>query len=161
MTKLKFDSLSLGFNSFKLISKKRVIKHDGNKKLTSKLVRGTCLRLEGEYKIRLDIKLLKPDIIDKGKPDILVLNFTEESYNIIGVTNVFSREPDETGRYIRYIRDESKAKFHPGDSNKYIPFCHNWVCSGHIVRRDGKLMFDFNECIAPQGYEIAQINEDD
>ena len=161
MTKLKFDSLSLGFNSFKLIPKKRVIKHDGNKRLTSKLVRGVCIIIDGEYKIQLDITALKPNIIDKGQPDILVLDFTEESYDIVGVTTVFNKVPDKNGKYIRYIRNETKAKFHPGDPDRYVPFCRNWVCSGHIVKRNGKLMFDFNECIAPQGYTVAQISDDD
>lgn len=161
MTKLKFDSLSLGFNSFKLIPKKRVIKHDGNKRLTSKLVKGVCIIIDGEYKIRLDVTTLKPNIIDKCQPDILVLDFTEESYDIVGVTTVFNKVPDKNGKYTRYIRNETKAKFHPGDPDRYVPFCRNWVCSGHIVRRNGKLMFDFNECIAPQGYAIAQISDDD
>ncbi len=161
MTKLKFDSLSLGFNSFKLIPKKRVIKHDGNKKLTSKLVKGVCIIIDGEFKIKLDITTLKPEIIDEGQPDILVLSFTEESYDIVGVSTVFNRVPDKNGRYTRYIRNETKAKFHPGDPSRYVPFCRNWVCSGHIVKRDGKLMFDFNECIAPQGYAVAQISDDD
>lgn len=160
--KLKFDSLTLsGFNSFKLIPKKRVIKHDGNKRLTSKLVRGVCIIIDGEFKIQLDITALKPEIIDRGKPDILVLDFTEESYNIVGVSAVFDRVPDKNGMYVRYIRNETDAKFHPGDPNRYVPFCRNWVCSGHIIRRDGKLMFDFNECIVPKGYEIAQISDDD
>ena len=160
--KLKFDNLTLsGFNSFKLIPKKRVIKHDGNKILTSKLVRGICLIIDGEYKIQLDIRLIKPDIINDAHPDILVIPFTEESYELKGLTSVFSRTCDKQGRYTRYIRNEIKAKFHPGDPDRYVPFCHNWVCSGHIVRRDGKLMFSFNECIAPQGYAVAQISDDD
>ena len=160
MTKLKFDSLSLGFNSFKLIPKKRIVKHDENKKLTSKLVRGVCLIIDGEFKIKLDVKLLKPDIIDKGQPDILVLDFTEESYNIVGVQTVFDKTPDKNGKCTRYIRNETKAKFLPGDPDRYVPFCNNWVCSGYIVRRDGKLMFDFNECIAPQGYTVIQIEDE-
>ena len=161
MTKLKFDSLSSGTFSFKLVPKKRVVKHDGNKRLTTKLVRGICMLIDGEYKIQLDVKVLKPDIIDKGQPDLLVLGFTEESYELKGVTSVFSRKPDEKGRFTRYIRTESKAKAHPGDPERYVPFCRNWVCSGHIVRRNGKLMFDFNECIAPQGYTVIEPQEDE
>ena len=161
MTKLKLDSLSLGFNSFKLIPKKRVIKHDGNKRLTSKLVKGICRIIDGEYKIQLDIRLIKPDIINDAHPDILVIPFTEESYELKGLTNIFSKTCDEQGRYTRYVRNETSAKFYLNDSDRYVPFCRNWVCSGYIVRRDGKLMFDFNECIAPQGYTVMKIEEDD
>ena len=159
MTKLKFDSLSLGFNSFKLIPKKRVVKHDGIKKLTTKLVRGVCLLIDGEYRIKLDITTLKPDIIDKEHPDILIIPFTEKSYELKGMISVFSKTCDDKGRYTRYIRRETNAKFLPGNPEKYVPFCHNWVCSGYIVRCNGKLMFDFNECIAPQGYTV--IKEED
>lgn len=161
MAKLRFDNLTLsGFNSFKLVPKK-VFRREGNKKLTTKLVRGLCIKLDGEYKIQLDVKALKPDIIDKGQPDILVLGFTEESYELKGVTSVFSKEPDKKGRYTRYIRSETNAKFMAGSQERYVPFCHNWVCSGYIVRRDSKLMFELNECIAPQGYTIMEPEEDE
>lgn len=152
MIKLRFDNLTLGkFNSFKLVPKKRVIREQ-NKKLTTKLVKGICIKEGDIYKIKLDITTLKPDIISKGQPDILLLEFTEESYDIKNMTSVFSRVPDKNGKYTRYIRSESKAKFHYGSNETYIPFCVNWVCSGHIVRRNGKMMFDFNECISPNGY---------
>ena len=83
MAKLRFDNITLSqFSSFKLIPKKRNIRNDGNKKLTPKLVRGVCFREGEDFKIRLDVKALKPDIIEKGQPDILVLDFTEESYEL-------------------------------------------------------------------------------
>ena len=151
MTKLKFDSLTLGqFNSFTFVSKKKNIT---NKKLTSKLVSGVCLKEGEDYKIRINAKALKPDIIDKGQPDILIFDFTEESYNLRGVVSVFSRNTDDKGKYTRYIRNESKCKFFPGNKDKLVPFCPNWVCNGYIVRHDGKLMFDFNDCLNPEGYE--------
>ena len=159
MTKLKFDSLSSGFK-FKLVEKKRKPRTESNKRLT-KLVRGVCIKENDDYKIALDIKHLKPNILDSKNPDILVLNFTEESYNLRGVTSVFSREKNEIGHYTRYIRNESYCKCFPGDPERLVPFCHNWVCSGYIVKRSGKLIFEFNECIAPQGYAVAEIEDED
>lgn len=162
MTKLRFDNITLSqFNSFKLIPKKKTITHDGNKKLTKSLVKGVCFKEGDEFKIQLDVKTLKPDIISKGQPDILVLDFTEESYNIKGVTSVFDRNPDSKGRYVRYVRNETNAKFMPGSPERYVPFCRNWVCSGYIVRRNGKMMFDFNECLYPQGYRPFISEEDE
>lgn len=163
MAKLRFDNITLSqFNSFKLIPKKRSIKNDCNKKkLTSKLVRGVCFKEGDDFKIQIDAKVLKPDIIDKGQPDILVLDFTEESYELKGVTSVFDRNPDKHGKYIRYIRNEVHAKNFPGSPERYVPFCKNWICSGYIVRCNGKMMFDFNECIAPKGYTTFIPEEDE
>jgi hypothetical protein len=160
MTKLRFDNLTLGqFSSFNFASKKRTV--NSNKKLTSKLVRGVCFKDNDDFKIQIDAKILKPDIIDKGHPDLLVLDFTEESYELKDVISVFDRKPDKNGRHTRYIRNATNAKFMPGSPERYVPFCHNWVCSGYIVRRNGKMMFDFNECIAPKGYDTFIPEEDE
>ena len=161
MVKLRFDNLVMSqFNSFKLVPKKKVIKTDSNKKLTPRLVKGICIKDGDDYKIQVNIKALKPDIIDKGQPDLLILPFTEDSYDLKGMTSVFERTPDKNGRYTRYIRNETDAKFHPGSPERYVPFCKNWVCSGYIVRCNGKLMFDFNECIAPNGYCVFKEEDE-
>ena len=157
--KLKFDTITLNqFNSFKIVPKKR--KTNADKILTTKLVRGICFKEGDNYKIRIDTKVLNPDIVDKGNPDFLVLDFTEESYNIKGVISVFDKIPNKFGKYVRYIRNELKAKFFPGSQEKYVPFCPNWICNGHIIKRDGVMLFNFNECILPEGYK-AFIPEDD
>lgn len=162
MSKLRFDNITLNqFNSFKLIPKKKVYKSSNNKKLTTKLVRGVCIKDGDCFKIQVDVRALKPDIIEKGQPDLLLLEFTEESYNLKDVTSVFDRNSDKDGRYIRYIRSINHAKFMPGSTERYVPFCKNWICSGYIVRCNGKMMFDFNECIAPQGYNTFISEEDE
>ena len=162
MAKLRFDNITLSqFSSFKLIPKKRTVTYDGNKKLTPKLIKGVCFREGDDFKIQINVKALKPDIIDKAHPDILLLDFTEESYELKGVLSVFNRKPNKNGKYIRYIRSESNAKFMPGSPDIYVPFCNNWVCNGYIVKRNGKIMFDFNECLHPQGYDTFVSEEDE
>ena len=162
MAKLRFDNLTLSqFNNFKLIPKKRTINRECNKKLTPKLVKGICFKEENDFKIKINVKDLKPDIIDKSQPDILVLNFTEESYDLKGIISVFDRKPDKNGKYTRYVRSETKAKFHPGSPERYVPFCCNWVCNGYIVKHNGKTMFDFNECLHPKGYSKFIPEEDE
>ena len=148
--KLKFDAITLkGFNNFKFVPKTKKPKEASNKRLT-KLVVGNCIRSDDTYKIIIDSKVLKnTDDTESNYPDLLYLEFTEESYNIKGVISVFDRKPDERGKYVRYIRNELNAKMFPGSKERLVPFCHNWACSGYIVRRNGKLMFDFNECICP------------
>ena len=101
MTKLRFDNLTLSqFNNFKFATKKRKINSNADKKLTTKLVRGICFKDGDNFKIKVDIRELKPDIIDKGQPDVLILDFTEESYELKGVVSVFDRNPDKYGKYI-------------------------------------------------------------
>ena len=161
MAKLRFDSLTLSqFNVFKPTSKKRT-NSDNNKKLTSRLIKGVCFKDGDIFKIQIDAKTLKPDIIEKGQPDILVLEFTEESYELKDVIAVFDRNPDKNGKYTRRVRSISNAKFMPGDPERYVPFCNNWICSGYLVRRNYKLMFEFNECISPKGYDKFISEEDE
>ena len=161
MAKLRFDSLTLSqFNVFKPTPKKRT-NGNSNKRLTSRLIRGVCFKDGDIFKIQIDAKTLKPDIIEKGQPDILVLDFTEESYDLKDVISVFDRNSDKNGRYVRRVRSISNAKFMPGDPNRYVPFCPNWICNGYLVRRNYKLMFEFNECIAPKGYDTFVPEEDE
>ena len=142
--------------SFKLIPKRRKIPINNDTKLT-KLVLCVCQIIDGQYKAKVDL-----DNIDIGiKKKEILLDFTEESYNIEGVISVFSRVPEKDGKYMRWIRDEHKAKVHPGDPQKYTPFCHNWVCKGFIIKRGGKILFDFKECIAPKGYVVANMLDDE
>ena len=104
------------------------------------------------YKIAISMKN------DPDFPDLLVLPFTENSYNLKGRKNVFSRTKDEFGKRTRYIRSEEKAKFHYGDSNRYIPFAPNWIVKGNIIRDNGILKFDFIDLITIDGYDNVIYN---
>ena len=161
MAKLRFDNLTLSQFNFTLVPKKRKTNPNSDKRLTTKLVRGICFKDGDNFKIQIDVKAIKSDIVDKGYPDILVLDFTEESYELKDVLSVFDRNPDKNGRYTRYVRNITNAKFMSGDPDRYVPFCKNWICSGYIVRCNGKMMFDFNDCIAPNGYGTFVNDEDD
>lgn len=151
MHKIRYDVLSL--NTFKVVEKKKKNTQSNNKRLT-KLIRGLCIKEDDDYKISVNVKELKPNIIDNNKPDVLVIPFTEESYNLKGVISVFSRTPDKNNKYIRYIRSETQCKFFPGNKEKLVPFCKNWVCTGYIVKRNNQLQFEFHECITPNGYDV-------
>lgn len=156
--KLKFDNISLQcFNSFKLVEKKRKPRNISSFKRLSKLVRGLCIKENDEYKIMINIKGLKPNIVDDTNPDLLYLDFTEDSYELKGVISVFSRQPDSHGKYTRFIRDEAKSRFSPGNTDVLVPFCHNWVCSGYIVKKDDKLMFEFHDCLHPKLYDVSEL----
>lgn len=157
--KLKYDKLSTNTLNFKLIPKKHRVTTD-NKKVT-KLLKGVVIIINGEYFLKIKGENLKGTDLEEKYSEVLYLPFTEESYNLKGRTSVWDRTPDKYGKYVRYIRDDVHARCHPGSPERYVPFCKNWVCSGHIVRHNGKLMFNFNECIAPEGYDVLKIKEDE
>jgi len=157
--KLKYDNLSLNTFSFKLIPKK--VRKSDVKYITRKLIKGICIKTDNGFKIQIEAKAIKDSIIEKGQPDLLLLDFTEDSYELKGITSIFDRNPDKNGKYIRYVRNETKAKFFPGDPERYVPFCNNWVCKGYIVRIKGKLMFKFKECIAPKGFDVYTSEDDE
>ena len=106
------------------------------------------------YKVAISMKN------DPDFPDLLVLPFTENSYNLKGKKSVFTRTKDEFGKRIRYIRSEEKAKYHYGDSNRYIPFAPNWIVKGNIVRDNGVLKFDFIDLVTIDGYVNISYNDE-
>ena len=161
MPKLRFDNLTISqFSSFKLVPKKHR-KENSDKKLMTNLVKGVCIKEGDEYFIEIDTRNIPDNILGKNHPNVLKIPFTEESYNLKGIVQVFSRTPDKNGRYTRFIRNESQCKFFPGNRETLVPFCNNWICSGYLVRRDGKIMLDFNECITPKGYAIVENKEEE
>ena len=147
MTNLRFGKLSNDLSSFKLVQKKKRIKEESDKSLIKKLIYGTCFKDGETFKIKINDTLNK-DIDNKYKN--IEIEFTEESYNLRGVMRVFTRTPEDRGiKYIMFIRSEAQCRYFPGDKNRLVPFCRNWVCSGYLVNVDNKIMFKLQECITP------------
>ena len=46
---------------------------------------------------------------------------------------------------------------------RYVPFCHNWICSCWIVRIDGKLYAKFNRILTLVGhdYNVKHLIDDE
>ena len=79
---------------------------------------------------------------DPDFPDYLVIPFTEKSLSLVGKEKVFGRNKDEYGRNVCYIRDKRFCTFHPGLPSQYTTIVEKEVCSGYVVRINGKLYFD-------------------
>ena len=152
MTNLRFDKISTNFNDFKLVPKKKRVKQDTDNVLTKRLVYGTCFKDGETFKIKINDTLNKN--LD-SKYHNIELEFTEESYELRGVRQVFTRTPEDRGiKYIMFIRSESQCRWFPGDKNRLVPFCRNWVCSGYLVNVNNKIMFKLQECITPYSQYI-------
>lgn len=109
---------------------------------------------DGKYKVSLSMEN------DNCNPSLLIVPFTEKSYDLRGKTNIFNKIPDKEGRYIRHIRTEEKSKFFPGNPDVFVPFAPNWIVKGNLVREGLILKFDFISLVNIKGYNIM-IHDDD
>jgi hypothetical protein len=122
------------------------------KRTTDKIVKGKVFQDEdGTYKISINIS-------NDLNPDLLVLDFTERSFDLVGKTNVFSRA--HKGR-TRFIRNPMNAKFMPGLPEQYIPFAPNWIVKGYIVEDNGIKKFDFEGLVGVDGYIMDDLHSED
>ena len=129
---------------------------DGIKRTTNKIVKGKVFQDEdGSYKVAIDMQN------DAVNPDLLVLDFTERSYDLTGKINVFSRTVDDKGRRTRFVRNPINAKFMPGLTDQYIPFAPNWIVRGYIVIDNGTKKFDFKSLVGVDGYTMDVLNPED
>ena len=129
---------------------------DGIKRTTNKIIKGKVFQDEnGTYKVSINMEN------DPVHPDLLVLDFTERSYDLTGKTNVFSRTVDSKGKRIRFIRNLINAKFMPGLPEQYIPFAPNWIVRGYIVKDNGTMKFDFKSLVGIDGYTMDVLHPED
>ena len=139
-----------------------------NKKLT-KLVPGQVIQDEqGNFTVRIKyfdyINRLTKDtnISDVGK-DGVTLPFTEDSYDLTKCERIFTRVGQRNRQYISLLLNESDRIFKKADPNRYVPFCHNWICSCWIVKIDGKLYAKFNRILTLVGhdYNVKHLIDDE
>ena len=129
---------------------------DGIKRTTNKIVKGKVFQDEnGTDKVSINMEN------DPVHPDLLVLDFTERSYDLTGKTNVFSRTVDSKGIRTRFIRNLTNAKFMPGLPEQYIPFAPNWIVRGYIVKDNGTMKFDFKSLVGIDGYTMDVLHPED
>ena len=128
-----------------------------DKKLT-KLVTGVVIQDEqGNFSVHIKYfdyldKLTKDtNINDIGKNGV-TLPFTEDSYDMSKCERIFTRVGQRNRQYISLILNETDRIFKKADPNRYVPFCHNWICSCWIVRKDGKVYAKFNRILTLVGH---------
>lgn len=105
----------------------------------SRLCIGIVIREDNDYKIRVSLRN------DPDYPDYIIVPFTLESLSLKGKTHVYGRNKDELGHNILYIRDQKWCDLYPGLLSQYSVVVENLVCSGYVVRKNGKLMFEIKD----------------
>lgn len=129
-----------------------------NKKLT-KLVPGLVIQDEqGNFSVHIKYfdyldKLTKGTTINDIGNNGVTLPFTEDSYDMSNCERIFTRIGQRNRQYISLILNESDRIFKKADPNRYVPFCHNWICSCWIVRIDGKLYAKFSRILTLVGHD--------
>lgn len=128
-----------------------------DKKLT-KLVSGVVIQDEqGNFSVHIKYfdylaKLTKGTNINEIGKNGVTLPFTEDSYDMSKCERIFTRVGQRNRQYISLILNETDRIFKKADPNRYVPFCHNWICSCWIVRIDGKVYAKFNRILTLVGH---------
>lgn len=128
-----------------------------DKKLT-KLVPGVVIQDEqGNFSVHIKYfdylaKLTKDTNINEIGRNGVTLPFTEDSYDMSKCERIFTRVGQRNRQYISLILNETDRIFKKADPNRYVPFCHNWICSCWIVRKDGKVYAKFNRILTLVGH---------
>lgn len=140
------------------LAKKKKIDTSSKPKRVSKKVEGYCFIEDGVYKVHVELQ--SEDAIE-ANPGKLLLEFTEDSYDLKGHEKIFIKCKDHKEKWICYCRTKDYATSFPGDKSNYVPFAHNWIVEGYIVRVNKQLMFEFTKTLTIKGYDAnIQHNED-
>ena len=122
--------------------------------------------IDGEFKaiINIDNKHIYLKEGDELSNEQLVLPFTEKSLDLKDKTYVFLKNKDKYGHYVCVIRDRNTAHFFPGIPTQYNTIHDNLLIAGHIIRKHGKMYFEYEDLVAnhylTESY-ICNVNVDD
>ena len=122
--------------------------------------------IDGEFKavINIDNKHIYLKEGDELSNEQLVLPFTEKSLDLKDKTYVFLKNKDKYGHYVCVIRDRNTAHFFPGILTQYNTIHDNLLIAGHIIRKNGKMYFEYEDLVAhhylTESY-ICDVNVDD
>lgn len=101
------------------------------------------------FKARLTISPVE-ESEDKGfiPQEYLVLPLTPNSLILKGKTHVFSKDKDKYGHRVCYIRERMNSIINPGLDSQYDVLKEGLLISGHIVKKDNKTYFDYENIVA-------------
>lgn len=106
--------------------------------------------IDGEFKavININKQHIRLKEGDELSSEQLVLPFTERSLDLKGKIYVFLKEKDKYGHYVCVIRDTMTANLSPDLPTQYNTVHENLLLAGHIIRKDGKMYFEYEDLVA-------------
>ena len=106
--------------------------------------------IDGEFKavININKEYVRLKEGDELSNEQLVLPFTEKSLDLKHKTYVFLKNKDKYGHYVCIIRDRNTAHFFAGIPTQYNTIHDNLLIAGHIIRKNGKMYFEYEDLVA-------------
>lgn len=106
-------------------------------------------KVDNIYKaiVNIDEKYIPIVEGDEFSNSILTLDFTEDSLSLKDKTHVFMKERDAKGKIICVIRTTEQCHYSPGFDTQYDAVTDNLLIAGHIIRRNGKMYFKYEDLV--------------
>lgn len=106
--------------------------------------------IDGEFKavINIDKQHIRLKKGDELSNEQLILPFTKRSLDLKDKIYVFLKEKDKYGHYVCVIRDITTANLFPGLPTQYNAVHENLLLAGHIIRKNGKMYFEYEDLVA-------------
>lgn len=116
--------------------------------------------IENEFKaiINIDKQKIRIKEGDEISNEQIVLPFTEQSLSLHNKIYVWLKHKDKYNHDICIIRDPNVAEMRPGIPAQYNVLKDNLLIVGHIIRKNGKMYFDYEDVIAFHYLAQSKIN---
>lgn len=144
-------SIKIFYPSFTInIAKKSVKRKLDNYVKVSRKCLAVIKIIEDEFKaiINIDNHNIKLHEGDELSNEQLVLSLTEQSFDLKGRQYVWYTRKDKYNNDVCLIRDIDYSLLHPGLPHQYKAIKENLLLSGYIVRKNGRLYFNYEDVIS-------------
>lgn len=130
-------------------SKPKVKNNDTSFNKYSRKCYAVVIKVDNEFRAVVNIDGTYDSVIegDQFSNSRLTLPFTEESLDLKDKTHVFLKNVDKLGKQPVVIRTENHCHYHPGLSTQYDAVKENLLIAGHIIRKNGKMYFDYEDLV--------------
>ena len=144
------DKIFLHSSSTINIAKKSVKRKLDNYVKVSRKCLAVIKIIEDEFKaiINIDNHHIKLHEGDELSNEQLVLPLTEQSFDLKGRQYVWYTRKDKYNNDVCLIRDIDYSLLHPGLPHQYKAIKENLLLSGYIVRKNGRLYFNYENVIS-------------
>lgn len=132
-----------------VVSKPKIKNNNKCSNKRSRKCYAIVIKVDNEFKAVVNIDGNYDSIIegDQFSNSRLTLPFTEESLDLKDKTHVFLKKVDKLGKHTVIIRTEKQCHWFPGLPTQYDAIKENLLIAGHIVSKNGKMYFDYEDLV--------------